>query len=481
MSKIAILSVFVVMLLAVLPYGASAQSIDLKTALARMSVIIAEMEKLRSEFSTLAATTGQTPAPAVLGAQTSSKPVFTLSLEVGETNEDIARIQKLLATDPEIYPYGVSSGFFGPKTEEAIKNLQARNGWNAVGVVGPSTRALLEAYFKAYPDEKFPADVLKSKPPAPKVLGISVSTPTTPTVNQPVAGTNLAKSINVKIEDGESLIEINYANGNRKGMVADTEDKEEVVKHIASHTVLTEAMIREMIAYDGRSSNSGSTDTDEDEAETALDDAEDALDEADEAIAEAEEDGDDVDWAEDTLDEADDLFRDAEDAFDDEDYEEALELAKKAEKMAKKAEDRIDEEEDEDEDDDKGDADDIDKIEVEIGDGESEVTVTYEDDEEDDFTVDEDKEDDIIEAIAEELDIDEDDVEDLIEFDYGDVDEIVVTIDEDKGTALARVMYESGAERRVRLTTTDEDEIIEDVAKEIDEDEEDVEDWIEFD
>jgi len=480
MFRQSILITAVVMMLTVMPAGAQAQSIDLKTAMERMTAIIAEMEKLRTEFSKLVASTGQTPTPTVLGAQTNNAPVFTLSLEPGVTNGDIARIQKLLATDPEIYPYGVSSGFFGPKTEEAINNLQVRNGWNPVGVIGPATRALLEAYFRAYPDEKFPADVLKSKPPAPKVLGASVSSPTTPTTGQPVvSGSNLAKKIAVTLDDGEALIEINYTNGNRKGLIANTDDKDKVVAFIASRTVLTEAMIREVIVYSGRSSSgSSSSKADKSKAEQALDDAEEALDDAAEAIEEADDDGEDVDWAEDTLDEADELFADAEDAFDDKDYVKAIALAQKAIKKAKQAEDRIGEKKKSSS---KGDADDIDTIEVQISKGKSKVTVIFENDDESSFTVKVDKEADIIKAIAKELDIDEDDVEDLVEFDYGKVVNITVKIDKGKGTALARVFYKSGIERRVRLNTTNENKIIEGVADEIGEDEDDVEDWIEFD
>lgn len=459
------------------PQSTEAQTINLQDALVRMNSIITEMEKLKAEFATLASATGQSsvPTPTVLGAQTSA--VFTQSLEPGETNDDIKRIQKLLATDPEIYPYGVASGFFGPKTEEAIKNLQARNGWDTPGIVGPSTKALLEGYFKAYPDENFPADVLKSKPPAPKVLGASTSNTTNTAATDSNNG-NPAKTINVELDDDEALIEIVYSNGNRKGLVTDTADRDEIVDFIATRTVLTESQILAVIDYSGKSSrdDEDDEDTDESDAEDALDDAEDAIDDADEAIKEAEDDGDDVDWAEDTLNDAEDLFEEAEEAFDDEDYDEAIDLAEDAEKMAKKAEDRIDEEEDENGE--KGDSEDIDEIKVDVDEGESEVTVEYDDGEEYEFTVEEDDEDNIVEEVADELNIDEDEVEDLIKFDYGKIENITVRLDDE---SLVRIFYTSGVERRLRLNTDDEDEIIEEIADELDLDEDEVEDLVEFD
>lgn len=490
LKKSLTLSVFVAAIL-VLPLSAGAQSVNLQDALARMNSIIAEMEKLRAEFTTIASTVGQTattpaPTPTVLGVQSSA--VFTQPLVFGETNDDIKRIQKLLATDPEIYPYGVASGFFGPKTEEAMKNLQARNGWDTPGVVGPATKDLLERYFKAYPDENWPADVLKSAPPAaaPAVLGASASVEdqlklamqalaqTQAQQSTGTSGSNLAKEINVTFDDGEALIEIIYKNGNRKGLVADTDDEDEVVDYIVGHTPLTEAMVSEVIDFGSKKRSSSG---DEEEASDALDEADEAIDDADDEIDAADEDGDDIDWADDTLRDAKRLLKDAEKAFEDEDYDEAIDLAKDAKAMAKKAEDRIDEEKGSG----SGDNEDIDEINVEVGDGESEVVVEYDDGDEYEFTVDEDKESSIIEAIADELDMDEDDVEDLVDFDYGDVDRISARVDEDEGETLVRVFYESGAEQRLRLDIIDEDDIIDEVADELDMDTEDVEDLIEFD
>lgn len=446
-----------------------AHAVDATAALKRIDAIIAEMQSLRAEFAALTASAVvSTPAPVVQGAV--SGGILGDDLAFGSTNDDIKKIQRLLATDAAIYPYGVASGFFGPKTQEAIRMFQSRFGLDTVGVVGPSTRALLEVFFASYPSENYPVDILKQAKPTAKPVATAQTT--APASTPSTAG---AKEINVTVEDDESLIEIVFSDGNRKGYVADTEDEDEVIAFIVRKTSLTVAQVTAAIDFEKKRSSSSRDDNNEDDAEDAMDDAEEAIDEADDEIDDADEDGDDVDWAEDTLDDAKDLLDDAEKAYDDEEYDESVELAEEAEEMAKKAEDRIDEEKG----DDQGDSDDIDSIEADVDEGKTSVVVEYDDGNEYEFSVDEDKMDSIVEEVADELDMDEDDVEDLIEFDFGRVSKIDVEIRSDN--SLAFVEYRSGVERRVRMSQTDEDDIIEELAYVLDEEEDEVEDWTSFD
>ena len=50
-------------------------------------------------------------------------------------------LQKLLASDPSLYPEALVTGFFGPLTEMAVKRLQAKLEIDQVGAVGPQTLA----------------------------------------------------------------------------------------------------------------------------------------------------------------------------------------------------------------------------------------------------------------------------------------------------------------------------------------------------
>lgn len=63
----------------------------------------------------------------------------TITMQRGLTSDSVKDLQNILKTDPSIYPQGLVTGFFGPATETAIKNLQARYGLPQTGVVDSAT------------------------------------------------------------------------------------------------------------------------------------------------------------------------------------------------------------------------------------------------------------------------------------------------------------------------------------------------------
>ncbi|MBI4120017.1 MAG: peptidoglycan-binding protein [Parcubacteria group bacterium] len=81
-----------------------------------------------------------TPAP-VPTPVVSAAPVLMSQLNPGARSDEVMTLQELLAQDPEIYPEGIVSGFYGPKTTVAVKRFQAKYGLPQVGRVGPATLA----------------------------------------------------------------------------------------------------------------------------------------------------------------------------------------------------------------------------------------------------------------------------------------------------------------------------------------------------
>lgn len=60
-------------------------------------------------------------------------------LREGMSGEEVRLLQIALSSDPEIYPEGLVTGFYGRATAEAVRRLQRRNNIEAVGFVGPRT------------------------------------------------------------------------------------------------------------------------------------------------------------------------------------------------------------------------------------------------------------------------------------------------------------------------------------------------------
>ena len=73
---------------------------------------------------------------------------LTRQLEEGVRGEDVKILQQMLSTDPEIYPEGLVTGYFGPLTKAAVKRFQERAGIDQVGRVGPQTLARINEIFE---------------------------------------------------------------------------------------------------------------------------------------------------------------------------------------------------------------------------------------------------------------------------------------------------------------------------------------------
>ena len=56
-------------------------------------------------------------------------------LREGMTDDDIARVQELLASDPELYPEGYVTGYFGSLTSAALERFQARYDLEVTGLL----------------------------------------------------------------------------------------------------------------------------------------------------------------------------------------------------------------------------------------------------------------------------------------------------------------------------------------------------------
>ena len=113
--------------------------------------------------------TVSTPAPAltpatVLTPATSSSYSFSASLKLGSTGTDVTELQNRLTAEG-VYA-GPVTGYFGPLTQSAVKAYQAKYGIDQLGIVGPATRANLNASAAAPATTPTPATPAPASTPA---------------------------------------------------------------------------------------------------------------------------------------------------------------------------------------------------------------------------------------------------------------------------------------------------------------------------
>lgn len=66
-------------------------------------------------------------------------------LKEGMSGDEVRRLQKILASDPAIYPEGLQTGFFGPLTAKALTRFQEKHGLKVEGVLSVETRDFINS------------------------------------------------------------------------------------------------------------------------------------------------------------------------------------------------------------------------------------------------------------------------------------------------------------------------------------------------
>jgi len=97
-----------------------------------------EIEELKTQIAEL---TSQLEALKETKQEIKTTLKLLRELREGMTSDDVKLLQEILATDPEIYPEGRVTGYFGPLTKNAVKRFQKLAGFEQVGQVGPKTLA----------------------------------------------------------------------------------------------------------------------------------------------------------------------------------------------------------------------------------------------------------------------------------------------------------------------------------------------------
>lgn len=95
---------------------------------------------------------GEVSAPENTPAETGALS-FTRSMYRGTQGADVRDLQQLLAQDADVYPEGLTTGYYGALTTKAVQRFQIKHGvvsgpGPGYGVVGPKTREKLAEVYK---------------------------------------------------------------------------------------------------------------------------------------------------------------------------------------------------------------------------------------------------------------------------------------------------------------------------------------------
>ncbi len=87
-------------------------------------------------------------ATSIAGVSVTAPPAtmmmpFSTSLKFGDQGDEVRSLQDILKSDPEIYPQGLVTGYYGRLTQEALKRLQTRYSLPKTGMVDEATRAVI--------------------------------------------------------------------------------------------------------------------------------------------------------------------------------------------------------------------------------------------------------------------------------------------------------------------------------------------------
>ena len=74
---------------------------------------------------------------------------FKQELKENSQNEDVRKLQQFLSTDKTIYPEGLTTGFFGPRTKEALIKFQNKFKLEANGELNIGTKELINKILEA--------------------------------------------------------------------------------------------------------------------------------------------------------------------------------------------------------------------------------------------------------------------------------------------------------------------------------------------
>lgn len=175
LQKTAFLFLAGILVAGLLPFSfVRAQTLDARSLIDLFQKQIAALQEQITSLQN--SSSGSTNAP---DTTLQNIVLFSVYLEKGVSGQEVKNLQQVLSGFSDIYPEKIISGYFGLLTEKAVKRFQQKYGIDALGVVGPRTRAKLNELILQEKSKTLP---VSSGGPVPRTVeSPSVVTPATST------------------------------------------------------------------------------------------------------------------------------------------------------------------------------------------------------------------------------------------------------------------------------------------------------------
>jgi peptidoglycan hydrolase-like protein with peptidoglycan-binding domain len=200
----------------------------------------------------------------------------------GEQNDEIKLLQRILATDPILYPEGYITGYFGEYTSQAISRFQKRYGLTATGTLTLETKELINKILDSEGDKairEIPPGLLSAPGLAGRVIvqtennggqivyKIEVKNDedgdedsNEDEVNDEDGDEEL--DIDVRIDDDDAKVKVEQ-NGTETIFTLDETDEEEIIDKLIVRLGVDRDEIEDAIDFDHVDNNSTSWDSDD--------------------------------------------------------------------------------------------------------------------------------------------------------------------------------------------------------------------------
>jgi peptidoglycan hydrolase-like protein with peptidoglycan-binding domain len=122
---------------------------EMSTSTATTTPVLGIIETLLKQIEILKRQLGELQAENIKLKVKGGDVKLKVQLAPGSESDDVKTLQRILKSDPMIYPEGLVTGYFGSLTEKAVMRFQEKHGLKATGRVDETTFAFINEILTA--------------------------------------------------------------------------------------------------------------------------------------------------------------------------------------------------------------------------------------------------------------------------------------------------------------------------------------------